>query len=235
MREKETNPENPANIDSFLPSSLTIFLCGGDPGAFNGGGALPVAGGARAELPVPAESERVHLSAGGCEGQRVLPGPQSQRRFVMFCFVWTRFLVGFVTNDSLTHLPQAICVTTFPMSSNTFLGLISWFVELWPSCPYPPAPNVNTPPSCRIVDPNETRTDWWTGHAPPEAVKSARRHGYVTQITSFCSQSSFAPTLHDMRLGTNFNLATTWPGVYCWAQYRGVPQQTQCPHMRTLH
>lgn len=36
------------------------------------------------------------------------------------------------------------------MSSNTFLGLISWFVELCPSCPYPPAPNVNTPPSCGI-------------------------------------------------------------------------------------
>lgn len=48
------------------------------------------------------------------------------------------------------NLPHAICVTTFPMSSNTFRGLISWFVELCPSCPYPPAPNVNTPPSCKI-------------------------------------------------------------------------------------
>ncbi len=48
------------------------------------------------------------------------------------------------------YLPHAICVTTFPMSSNTFLGLISWFVELCPSCPYPPAPNVKTPPSCII-------------------------------------------------------------------------------------
>ena len=36
------------------------------------------------------------------------------------------------------------------MSSNTFLGLISWFVQLCPSCPYPPAPKVNTPPSCNI-------------------------------------------------------------------------------------
>lgn len=50
----------------------------------------------------------------------------------------------------LVYLPHAICVTTFPISSNTFLGLISWFVELCPSCPYPPAPNVNTPPSCKI-------------------------------------------------------------------------------------
>lgn len=48
------------------------------------------------------------------------------------------------------YLPHEICVTTFPISSNTFLGLISWFVELCPSCPYPPAPNVNTPPSCKI-------------------------------------------------------------------------------------
>lgn len=47
------------------------------------------------------------------------------------------------------YLPHAICVTTLPMSSNTFLGLISCFVELCPSCPYPPAPNVNTPPSCK--------------------------------------------------------------------------------------
>lgn len=49
--------------------------------------------------------------------------------------------------DSVLYLPQDICVTTFPMSSNTFLGLISWFVVLCPSWPYPPAPNVNTPPS----------------------------------------------------------------------------------------
>lgn len=48
------------------------------------------------------------------------------------------------------YLPHEICVTAFPMSSNTFLGLISWFVELCPSCPYPPAPNVNTPPSCKM-------------------------------------------------------------------------------------
>lgn len=48
----------------------------------------------------------------------------------------------------IQYLPHEICVTTFPISSKTFLGLISWFVELCPSCPYPPAPNVNTPPSC---------------------------------------------------------------------------------------
>lgn len=28
------------------------------------------------------------------------------------------------------YLPQVICVTTLPISSKTFLGFISWLVEL---------------------------------------------------------------------------------------------------------
>lgn len=47
----------------------------------------------------------------------------------------------------ITYLPQAIWVTMLPISSKTFLGFISWLVELWPNWPYPPAPKVNTPPS----------------------------------------------------------------------------------------
>jgi len=58
-----------------------------------------------------------------------------------------------VNTHGAPHLPQEICVTTLPMSSNTFLGLTSWWVELCPSWPYPPAPNVNTPPSCRRKEP----------------------------------------------------------------------------------
>lgn len=56
--------------------TLTVLGVGSDPRAFDGRRALPVAGGARAQLPVTAESERIHFSRGGRERQRVLPGEQ---------------------------------------------------------------------------------------------------------------------------------------------------------------
>lgn len=71
----------------------------------------------------------------------------TKKDLVYIMHVWENMCKN---THSQFYLPHEICVTTFPMSSNTFLGLISWFVELCPSCPYPPAPNVNTPPSCKI-------------------------------------------------------------------------------------
>lgn len=74
--------------------------------------------------------------------------------------------VKYVSMRINTHLPHEICVTTFPMSSNTFRGLISWFVELCPSCPYPPAPNVNTPPSCETRPTQHTGNTHFTSFGP---------------------------------------------------------------------
>ncbi|TNN46450.1 hypothetical protein EYF80_043366 [Liparis tanakae] len=65
-------------------------------------------------------------------------------------FSYTSFIS---TNHRPAYELHEICVTTLPMSSNTFLGLTSWWVELCPSWPYPPAPNVNTPPSCSREEP----------------------------------------------------------------------------------
>lgn len=45
------------------------------------------------------------------------------------------------------YLPQAICDTSEPISSKTFLGRSSSLVELCPSCPWAPDPNEKTPPS----------------------------------------------------------------------------------------
>lgn len=47
----------------------------------------------------------------------------------------------------LSHLPQATSETLAPHSSATMRGLNSFWVELWPSWPAPPAPKVNTKPS----------------------------------------------------------------------------------------
>lgn len=48
-----------------------------------------------------------------------------------------------------SHLPQAMCETLAPHSSATTRGRSSFWVELWPSWPHPPAPKVHTSPSLK--------------------------------------------------------------------------------------
>ena len=68
----------------------------------------------------------------------------------------------------LTYLPQAIWETVLPISSNTLRGSSSCCVELWPSWPCIPAPNVNTPPDWNKVNTVETLYDTvdfcWSTH-----------------------------------------------------------------------
>lgn len=64
-----------------------------------------------------------------------------------------------------------------PISSKTFLGFISWLVELWPNWPYPPAPKVNTPPSWKTTTTYEeaqskkTVQTWVDKHSDPFYVE----------------------------------------------------------------
>ncbi len=80
--------------------------------------------------------------------------------YLYFCFtnfnlfheVWNKQYVyqcsPQLSLSAWSYLPQPICITVLPISSNTFLGSDSCWVELWPNWPYMPAPNVNAPPSC---------------------------------------------------------------------------------------
>lgn len=181
------------------------WITGDHEGAFDGGGAFSVVSGTSTKLPVTTEPKWVHLSRGGRESQRVLPKnctviwkmvslltiipiyPSRRLSNITVCTLmlihkkssmYSIFEIKWVKKKMCKvnfYLPHEICVTTFPMSSNTFLGLISWFVELCPSCPYPPAPNVNTPPSCKMQD-QQHWLFWWSPGKRVLQGQNVRRH-----------------------------------------------------------
>lgn len=117
------------------------------------------------------------------------------RRHTWKLFIQFSVKINYNKNINTIYLPHAICVTTFPMSSNTFLGLISWFVELCPSCPYPPAPNVNTPPSCEIRR-QLLMTDRWTAHGIPFQTLSVNLFPIASRLTRRSLILGRNPTLH---------------------------------------
>lgn len=81
------------------------------------------------QQPASGEVRSAGVERGGCMLGVDTQGSTAQRTGPLTLNTLP-FMSSIITG---TYLPQAICVTTFPMSSNTFLGLISWFVVLWPS------------------------------------------------------------------------------------------------------